>query len=66
MPGGAFCLWLLYAVGHSVLLVGTGIGYSYVDRAIKNPRYAAAGVWLRRILGVVILAFGILLIFAEK
>ena len=48
---------VLYAVGHSVLLVGTGIGYSYVDRAIKNPRYAAAGVWLRRILGVVILAF---------
>ena len=59
-------LMVLYAVGHSVLLVGTGIGYSYVDRAIKNPRYAAAGVWLRRILGVVILAFGILLIFAEK
>ena len=30
-------LMVLYAVGHSVLLVGTGIGYSYVDRAIKIP-----------------------------
>ena len=66
MPGGGVLLMVLYAVGHSVLLVGTGIGYSYVDRAIKNPRYAAAGVWLRRILGVVILAFGILLIFAKN
>lgn len=59
-------LMVLYALGHSVLLVGTGIGYGYVDRIIKNPRYAAAGVWIRRILGIFILAFGLLLIFAEK
>lgn len=59
-------LMVLYALGHSILLVGTGIGYSYVDRMIKNPRYASAGVWLRRILGILILAFGLLLIFAEK
>ena len=59
-------LMVLYALGHSVLLVGTGIGYSYVDRLIKNPAYASVGVWLRRILGILILLFGLLLIFAEK
>lgn len=59
-------LMVLYALGHSVLLVGTGIGYSYVDRIIRNPRYANTGVWIRRILGIVIFAFGLLLIFAEK
>ena len=57
---------VLYASGHSVLLVGAGIGYSYVDRLIKNPAYASVGVWLRRILGILILLFGLLLIFAEK
>lgn len=59
-------LMVLYALGHSILLVGTGIGYSYVDRMIKNPRYAAAGIWIRRVLGIGILLFGLLLIFAEK
>lgn len=59
-------LMVLYALGHSVLLVGAGIGYSYVDRLIKNPAYASVGVWLRRILGILILLFGLLLIFAEK
>ncbi len=59
-------LMVLYALGHSVLLVGTGIGYSYVDRLIRNPRYASVGVWIRRILGILILLFGFLLIFAEK
>ena len=57
---------VLYALGHSVLLIGTGIGYSYVERIAEDPRYAAAGKWLRRILGVVILAVGLLLIFGEK
>ena len=59
-------LMVLYALGHSVLLIGTGIGYSYVERIAGDPRYASAGKWLRRILGVVILAVGLLLIFGEK
>lgn len=59
-------LMVLYALGHSLLLIGTGIGYGYVDRMIKEPGYAKMGIWLRRILGVFIFAFGLLLIFAEK
>ena len=43
---------VLYALGHSVLLIGTGIGYSYVERIAEDPRYAAAGKWLRRILAL--------------
>lgn len=59
-------LMVLYALGHSLLLIGTGVGYSYVDHIIRNPRYAKVGVWLRRALGAVILLLGALLIFAEK
>lgn len=59
-------LMVLYALGHSLLLIGAGIGYGYVERLVKEPRYAKIGVWLRRVLGVFILAFGLLLIFAEK
>lgn len=59
-------LMVLYALGHSFLLLGAGVGYSYVEQMVENPRYAAAGVWLRRVLGVVILAVGLLLVFGEK
>ena len=57
---------VLYALGHSFLLLGAGVGYSYVEQMIENPKYAAAGAWLRRVLGVVILAVGLLLVFGEK
>lgn len=59
-------LMVLYAVGHSVLLIGTGIGYSYVEHIASDPRYSAAGKWIRRILGIVILVVGFLLIFGGK
>lgn len=59
-------LMVLYALGHSVLLLLTGIGYSYVERAASNPSCAAAGKWLRRILGIIILAVGLLLLFGDK
>ena len=59
-------LMILYALGHSILLVAAGMSYTYVDQLIANPRY---GVWSRRIrnaLGTVILLLGFVLIFAEK
>ena len=59
-------LMVLYALGHSLLLIGTGIGYGYIERIASDPSYKKAGIWLRRILGLVILAVGILLIFGEK
>lgn len=59
-------LMVLYALGHSVLLVGTGIGYSYIEQIAANPKYAVVGKWLRRFLGIVVLAVGFLLIFGEK
>ena len=58
-------LMILYAAGHSILLIAAGTGYSYVEKMIQNPRCEAVSVWLRRILGVIILAVGILLIFGE-
>lgn len=59
-------LMVLYAVGHSILLLLTGIGYSYVEKGISNPACASAAKWLRRILGVIILGVGLILLFAEK
>lgn len=59
-------LMVLYALGHSMLLVGTGIGYSYVERIASDQRYSRTGVWLRRILGILICCVGVLLIFGEK
>ena len=58
-------LMILYAVGHSILLIAAGTGYSYVEKMISDPRCAAVSVWLRRILGVIILAVGLFLIFGE-
>ena len=58
-------LMVLYALGHSVLLLLTGIGYGYMEKVIANPSCAAAGKWLRRILGLVILAVGFLLLFGD-
>ncbi|MDO4276854.1 MAG: cytochrome c biogenesis protein CcdA [Eubacteriales bacterium] len=59
-------LMVLYALGHSILLIAAGTGYSYVEKAIENPKFESAGKWLRRFLGVVILAVGLLMIFGEK
>lgn len=59
-------LMVLYAVGHSVLLVAAGIGYKYVEDAIENPRYQKAGRWLRIVLGICVFAVGLLLILGEK
>ena len=59
-------LMVLYALGHSILLLAAGTGYSYVNRAIENPKFAAVSKWLRYILGILILLVGIVLIFGEK
>lgn len=59
-------LMVLYALGHSAFLLVAGTGYSYVDRAIQNPKLASVGKWLRIVLGIVILLVGLLLIFGEK
>lgn len=58
-------LMLFYAAGHSLLLLAAGTGYSYLEKIISYPGAAAAGKWLRRILGLVILAVGLLLLFGE-
>lgn len=58
-------LMVLYAVGHSVLLIAAGTGYSYVEKMIQDPKFASVSKWLRRILGVVILAVGLVMIYGE-
>lgn len=59
-------LMVLYALGHSILLIAAGTGYSYVEKIIRNPKAESVGKWLRVILGTVIFLVGILLVFGEK
>lgn len=63
--GWGVLLMVLYALGHSLLLLACGTGYSYLEKAIANPRFSAVSKWLRRLLGVLILLVGVLLIFGE-
>lgn len=52
-------LMILYAAGHSILLVLAGTGYSAADRWIRSPKYNKAGRLLRVMLGAVILFIGL-------
>jgi cytochrome c biogenesis protein CcdA len=58
-------LMVLYALGHSILLITAGTAYSYVEKMIQDPKFETAGKWLRRILGVIILLVGFVMIFGE-
>lgn len=57
-------LMVLYALGHSILMVFAGTSYSVVDGWIRNPRYAKASRWLKGIMGAIILLIGLLMLFA--
>lgn len=58
-------LMVLYALGHSVLLVAAGMSYGYLEELMSNPGLGSVSKWLRRILGVLIFAVGLILIFGE-
>lgn len=64
MMWGIF-LMALYAIGHSILLVAAGTSYSAVEKWIENPRFDAAGKWLRIIMGALIFVIGILMFLVE-
>ena len=50
-----------YALGHSILLIAAGTGYSYVEKIIQNPKSESVGKGLQAILGAVIFLVGLLL-----
>lgn len=59
-------LMILYAVGHSVLMVVAGTAYSSAETLIEDPRYLKLGRYLRIALGFVILIVGlVILLFRE-
>ena len=55
-------LMILYAVGHSVLMVAAGTAYSSMEAIINNEKYLRAGNILKTSLGFVILAVGLVII----
>lgn len=58
-------LMLLYAIGHSVLLLVAGTSYGAVEKALQNPRLKNAADIMRKILGAIIFLIGIgMLVFA--
>lgn len=59
-------LMVLYAAGHSVLMVAAGTAYSSMGAFIEDPRYVKAGNILRIVLGFVILAVGLVIIMFRE
>lgn len=59
-------LMILYAVGHSVLMVAAGTAYSSMEAIINNEKYLRAGNILKTVLGFVILAVGLVIIFFRE
>lgn len=64
--GWGILLMVCYAAGHSILLLLAGTGYGYVEQMMKNPKLGAMNRWLRIVLGIVILAVGLVMIFGEN
>ena len=56
-------LLVMFAVGHSVLLVAAGTSYSVVERWMYDPKYEKISRILRTIMGVLILLIGIVLLY---
>lgn len=59
---GIFLL-ALYAVGHSILLLAAGTGYSMVEKWMNSPKYSKIGSRLKTILGTIIFMIGLLMIY---
>lgn len=62
-PFWGIFLMVLYAFGHSILMVLAGTSYSVVDGWIKNPKYERISKRLRGMVGTVILLIGIVMLF---
>ncbi len=59
-------LMVLYALGHSVLLILSGVGYGYAWNLSADSKLGSWGKVLRNVLGVLVMVLGILMIFGEK
>ncbi|MGI6071131.1 MAG: cytochrome c biogenesis CcdA family protein [Blautia sp.] len=55
-------LMILYAFGHSILLVLAGTSYSVVDGWMKNPRYTSVSRVLKGVVGAIVFLLGLLLL----
>lgn len=59
---GIFLL-VMFAVGHSILLVVAGTGYSVVEKWMYDPKYEKISKTLRSVMGVIILIIGLLMFY---
>ena len=56
-------LGVMFAIGHSVLLVTAGTSYSVVERWMYDPKYEKISKTLRTVMGVLILLIGVAMIY---
>lgn len=56
-------LMVMFAIGHSVLLVTAGTSYSVVERWMYDPKYEKISKTLRTVMGVLILLIGVAMIY---
>lgn len=62
-PAWGIFLLVMFAVGHSILLVAAGTSYSVVERWMYDPKYEKISRTLRMVMGVMILLIGILMLY---
>lgn len=56
-------LMIMFALGHSILLVTAGTSYSVVERWMYDPKYDKISKVLRIIMGVIILLIGVAMLY---
>ena len=56
-------LMVMFAIGHSALLVTAGTSYSVVERWMYDPKYEKISKTLRTVMGVLILLIGVAMIY---
>lgn len=61
--GIGIAMLLAYSAGNSILIVAVGTGIGAANQLGKSSRFAAAGKWVRIVLGAAILALGLYLLY---
>lgn len=56
-------LMIMFAIGHSILLVMAGTSYSVVEKFMYDPKYEKVSKYLRIVMGIFIVIIGIVMIY---
>jgi len=64
VPFGVLLLFC-YALGHSVLVLASGVSFGFVKQVVSSERFARTNMWLQKGAGVLVIAVGIFLFLSK-